>query len=191
MASGVGGGFQRCRVDFTGPQPPVGVELAFGEVTRIGATLGSDIPFFLAGSMAAVCRGRGEIVEPVELGRSLPLVVLKPPSGLSTPLVFRHCQPEPAPDSDCAALVDDIRSGNLARGANRLCNTLQAPAESLNDDVRNARRAFERLPFLGHRMSGSGTSWFGMCRNWSEARLLGARLRALRLGEVFVVRTLV
>jgi 4-diphosphocytidyl-2-C-methyl-D-erythritol kinase len=189
--AGLAGGSSDAASTLLGLNRLWGLNWPLEKLRELGATLGSDIPFFLAGSTAAVCRGRGEIVEPVELGRSLPLVVLKPPSGLSTPLVFRHCRPEPAPDSDCAALVDDIRSGNLARGAGRLCNTLQAPAESLNEDVRNTRRAFERLPFLGHRMSGSGTSWFGICRNWSEARTLGARLRACRLGEVFVVRTLV
>lgn len=158
---------------------------------ELGARLGSDIPFFLGGSTAAICRGRGEIVEPVHLGRALPLVVLKPPSGLSTPLVFRHCRPGEVVGSDCAALVEAIREGHLVGAAGRLCNSLQAAAESLNEDVRKARAAFERLPFLGHRMSGSGTSWFGICRNWSEARSLGARLRAQRLGEVFVVRSLV
>jgi 4-diphosphocytidyl-2-C-methyl-D-erythritol kinase len=189
--AGLAGGSSDAATTLLGLNRLWGLDWPLERLRELGARLGSDVPFFLAGSSAAVCRGRGELVEPVSLGRSLPLVVLKPPSGLSTPLVFRHCRPEADSTSDCAALVTDLRAGHLARGATRLCNSLQTAAESLNEDVRNARAAFQRLPFLGHRMSGSGTSWFGLCRNWSEALSLGARLRALRLGEVFVVRSLV
>jgi 4-diphosphocytidyl-2C-methyl-D-erythritol kinase len=38
-------------------------------------------------------------------------------------------------------------------------------------------------------MSGSGTSCFGVCRHRDEARMAAARLKALRLGRVFVGET--
>ena len=49
-------------------------------------------------------------------------------------------------------------------------------------------REFNRLELLGHQMSGSGTSYFGICRNAQETQHTAARLRARRLGNVYAVR---
>ena len=37
------------------------------ELRRLAARLGSDVPFFLSPSRSALCRGRGEIIEPLDL----------------------------------------------------------------------------------------------------------------------------
>ena len=54
---------------------------------RSAAELGSDVPFFL-GRGAAICRGRGERVEPVGGVGALDFVVVRPPEGLSTAAVY-------------------------------------------------------------------------------------------------------
>src|SRR5437870_4313434 len=43
----------------------------------LAAQIGSDVPFFILGS-AAICRGRGEIVEATTLPRTFSLLLLKP-----------------------------------------------------------------------------------------------------------------
>lgn len=58
-------------------------------LSAMAAALGSDIPFFLCRS-AALCRGRGEIVEPMPLDRPLPLLLVKPEFGVPTPWAYRH-----------------------------------------------------------------------------------------------------
>ena len=70
--------------------------------------------------------------------------------------------------------------------AHRLFNRLQATAESLNTDVVNLKEEFGKLPFVAHQMSGSGTSYFGICRNRRDARRLANRLRLRSVGTVFV-----
>ncbi len=63
-------------------------------VSRLGALaaeIGSDVPFFIYQS-AAMCRGRGEIVEPVAFGRCLSLLLLKPPFPVPTPWAYQHWQ---------------------------------------------------------------------------------------------------
>ena len=40
-------------------------------------------------------RGRGEVVEPLRLASRFWFVIARPPSGLSTAEVYRHCRPSP------------------------------------------------------------------------------------------------
>jgi len=53
------------------------------KLSALAAALGSDVPFFLGGG-AAICRGRGELIEPAPLPVRLNLFLLKPSFGVST-----------------------------------------------------------------------------------------------------------
>jgi len=156
------------------------------ELQALGARLGSDIPFFLCSTSAAICRGRGEVVEPLPLRARFWFVIARPQSGLSTADVFRHCRPSSISWS-APQLADELARGRLQAAAGRFHNALQEPAERLSPDVTRLKTAFARQPFAGHMMSGSGTSYFGMCRSRRQAVQLAARLKATRLGDVFVV----
>ena len=46
-------------------------------LAKMGETIGSDVPFFIFQS-AAICRGRGELVTPIQLPESLSILLLKP-----------------------------------------------------------------------------------------------------------------
>ena len=59
------------------------------ELAEMAAELGSDVPFFVYRS-AAICRGRGELVEPVAFAREVPLLLLKPPFPVPTPWAYKH-----------------------------------------------------------------------------------------------------
>jgi 4-diphosphocytidyl-2-C-methyl-D-erythritol kinase len=52
----------------------LGVKLDDGDLARLGAGIGADVPFCLAGG-AAVCEGIGEIMEPVSNGLSHRVVI--------------------------------------------------------------------------------------------------------------------
>ncbi|MDA1165620.1 MAG: hypothetical protein O3B13_21190, partial [Planctomycetota bacterium] len=118
----------------------------------------------------------------------LHFVIVKPDSGLSTAAVFQQCQPEAEPRG-ASQLVECLQRGDLTNVGRNLFNSLQKPAESLNLEVRRLINEFSRQPFVGHMMTGSGTSCFGVCRHRNEARMAAARLKALRLGRVFVGET--
>jgi 4-diphosphocytidyl-2-C-methyl-D-erythritol kinase len=162
--------------------------LSLADLRELGARLGSDVPFFLAGTTAAVCRGRGEIVEPLLLKSSLHFVIVKPAAGLSTAQVFQNCQPA-QPLQTSQELVRSLQTRQLALAGQQLLNQLGPPAERLCEDVSQLRQRFDRLPLYGHLMSGSGTSYFGLCRSRQQAQQLAARLRAQRVGQVFSVQS--
>ena len=65
--------------------------LSMGQLREMAAALGSDVPFFLFGK-PCWCRGRGELVEPVDLAWRRSLLLLKPAFGVSTPDAYGRWQ---------------------------------------------------------------------------------------------------
>ena len=115
--------------------------------------------------------------------------MVRPPAGLSTPDVYRQCQPATEPVR-LEPLVRAARGGNLAEFGRLLHNRLQLAAEQLSPWVERTRREFGRLDFLGHQMSGSGTSYFGICRHARHAQRLAGLLRNANIGIVYCAATL-
>jgi 4-diphosphocytidyl-2-C-methyl-D-erythritol kinase len=185
LAAGLAGGSSDAAATLWGLNHLWRLGLSAAALATLAARLGSDVPFFLAPTPAAICRGRGEIVEPLPLSARLWFVIARPPTGLSTAEVYRHCRLSAAA---CSAgdLAARLRYGRLKSMAGLFYNALQEPAERLDANVTRLKRAFARQPFAGHLMSGSGTSYFGLCRSRRQAVHLAGRLKAARLGDVFV-----
>lgn len=188
LAAGLAGGSSDCAATLFALNRFWKLGLPDQQLLELAARLGSDIAFFLTRTSAAVCRGRGEIIEPVAAPMRLHFVIAKPTSGLSTAAVFRQCRPAAAPRS-AQPLVDSLLAGRHALAARHLHNALQLPAEQLNADVVRLRRTFSRLPFLAHQMSGSGTAYFGLCSQLDQAQALAARVRSSGFDDVFVAST--
>lgn len=182
-AAGLGGGSSDAAAALIAANAAWGLNWSREALTPLAAELGSDVPFFLAVG-AAVCRGRGERVEPIGRAAPLHLVVARPPVGLSTARVFAACRVADRPRSS-QPLVAALRRGDAAQVGHLLHNRLQEPARALCPWVERLRREFDRLDFLGHQMSGSGTSYFGICRHARHARRAARQLRSLALGSVF------
>lgn len=187
--AGLAGGSSDAAAALAGLNRVWNLNLSQEELRRLAARLGSDVPFFLSPSRSAVCRGRGEILEPFESALGLYFVVVKPESGLSTPEVFQSWRPEGSPRS-VGPLIEELRRGPSSRLAGELHNALEAPAEKMNADVSRLRDVFSKEPVLGHMMSGSGTAYFGICRHRRQAEFVAARLSSRRIGRVIVARSL-
>jgi 4-diphosphocytidyl-2-C-methyl-D-erythritol kinase len=186
MAAGLAGGSSDAAATLWGLNQLWNLGLSAPELADLASRLGSDIPFFLCSSAAAICRGRGEVVEPLRSSGRFWFVVARPATGLSTAEVYRHCRPSVI-DWSAEDLAGRLSAGRLQEAAALFHNSLQEPAERLNREVTRLSSAFARLPFAGHLMSGSGSSYFGLCRSRRQASQLAARLRATRLGDVFFV----
>jgi 4-diphosphocytidyl-2-C-methyl-D-erythritol kinase len=148
------------------------------------ATLGSDIPFFLQTAPVAAARGRGERIEPLPAIPKLHFVVARPPVGLATPQVYRACRPAEKA-RDLQPLVRALQDGSTVKVARHLHNQLAPAAASVTPWIARLADAFERAGTLGHQMSGSGSSYFGVCASAIHARQVAARLRQRRVGVVF------
>jgi len=155
----------------------------------VAAELGSDIPFFLTKG-PAVCDGRGERVRPLATGPRLHLVVVRPREGLSTAAVYRNTV-LPGEPRRMEGLLAAWHSCRPSRIGASMFNRLQEAGAKLSSCLEPVRRAFDQLDVLGHQMSGSGSCYFGVCRDARHAGRVAAVLKARRVGRVFRAVSLV
>jgi 4-diphosphocytidyl-2-C-methyl-D-erythritol kinase len=188
LAAGLAGGSSDAAATLAALNRLWNLGLSPDELCRLAAMVGSDVAFFLH-APAAVCRGRGEQVEPLTLPYPLHFVIACPNEGLSTATVYRHCRP-PAVRQLVQPFVDRMVQGHLGANSGRsFLNRLQPAAQELSPAVERLSRLFDRLPWVGHQMSGSGSAYFGLCRSHRQARRLGDWLRQQQIGRVYVVRS--
>src|SRR5262249_22303109 len=95
LAAGLAGGSSDAAAALWGLNFLWRLGLSQRELSGLAARLGSDVPFFLCSSSAAICRGRGELVEPLPLPGRFWFVIARPQTGLSTAEVYRGCRPSP------------------------------------------------------------------------------------------------
>jgi 4-diphosphocytidyl-2-C-methyl-D-erythritol kinase len=185
IASGLGGGSSDAAAALVAAHRAWGLDVSRGALADLAAELGSDVPFFLA-ERPAVCRGRGERIEPLSRIGTLHFVIVRPPAGLSTAAVYGVSRPPQEPQT-VGPLLDALRQGNTRCIGRLLWNRLQPAAERLSPWIDRLRGEFAREDVLGHQMSGSGTAYFGLCRHARHARRVARRLEAKGIGRVFVV----
>jgi 4-diphosphocytidyl-2-C-methyl-D-erythritol kinase len=187
-AAGLGGGSSDAASALRLANHAWQLNLPTSRLAELAAELGSDVPFFLS-SGAAICRGRGERVERLPSQARLHVVVVRPPVGLRTSDVYRAYDSLNGKKDAARYALREI-AGALAQGRwgdlrRWMHNGLQAAAASLTPWVAQISALFDRLDFVAHQLSGSGSAYFGICRHASHARRLAACLRTRQLGLVY------
>jgi 4-diphosphocytidyl-2-C-methyl-D-erythritol kinase len=158
------------------------------ELLPIAAEIGSDCPIFFY-DVPTISRGRGELIQPLPPISALWFVLLKPPEGLSTAAVYAECMPLHdgqfrQPDDLIAALF----SGDVQKVGQHLFNRLEVPAQKLWHRFGDVKDQLSAAGCLAVQMSGSGTAFFGLCRDETHAQEVFQRFAA-HDQEVFLVRT--
>jgi 4-diphosphocytidyl-2-C-methyl-D-erythritol kinase len=186
-AAGLGGGSSDAAAALVAANEGWRLGRSREELIEWAAELGSDVPFFLFGG-PAICRGRGERVTPAPGLGNLHFVMVRPPEGLATAAVYKACRPAENPRS-VQPLMDALQQGDWKQAGRQLQNRLQPAAEGLSPWIKRLKEVFSGVDFLGHGMSGSGTSYFGLCRHARHARRCARRLETRGLGVVFAVQS--
>jgi 4-diphosphocytidyl-2-C-methyl-D-erythritol kinase len=185
-AAGLGGGSSDAAAALVAANETWGLDWSRTRLAEVAAELGSDVPFFL-GDGPAVCRGRGERIEPIQSLGSLHFVVIHPPAALATVDVYGACEPASRP-RPLAPLLESLRRGDWARTGRLLFNRLETAAKTLCPWIEKVENVLRREDCLGYRMSGSGVCCFGLCRHARHAGHVARRLQATGVGTVYRVR---
>lgn len=168
--AGLGGGSSDAAAVLRGLNEQTATPLDLPALERLGAQLGSDIPFFIRGR-PAMARGRGEILEARPVPAPLDLLLLKPPFPVSTAWAYsaydagQFCPPEwTAPQ-----LHDGMEIFNdLERAVFRKYLLLPAMKQWLLEHSLVAAAA----------MSGSGSCLFAILRDARGAAELAREAKA-------------
>ncbi len=168
--AGLGGGSSDAASILHGLNELHGRPLPPAHLTTLAAALGSDVPFFLAQG-AARCRGRGEIVEPVEPLPPLALLLLKPEFGVPTPWAYRQWL-----DS---RELPGIDYGPQQVGDIIFQNDLERPVFEKHLFLARMKGWLREQPEVAAALlSGSGSTMFAVLREAAEAEALAHRARA-------------
>ena len=187
-AAGLGGGSSDAAAALIAADRGWGLNWPSERLHALAAQLGSDVPFFL-GRGPAICRGRGEQIEPLAGLEPLDVVVVCPPEGLSTAAVYRQCRAADEPRS-VAAVAAPLDRGDRRGLVAGLYNRLEESARQLSGWIGRAIDALSGGGCLAAQMSGSGSSCFGVCANARQARAIAQRCCARGWSRTFAVRTL-
>jgi 4-diphosphocytidyl-2-C-methyl-D-erythritol kinase len=186
-AAGLGGGSSDAAAALLAANAMWNLGMSRAALAEMAAELGSDVPFFLFAG-AAVCRGRGERVEPVATKGRLDFVVVRPPEGLSTAEVYRRCRVVERPRR-VEPLLSALESGDRRLLRQAMHNRLEEAAAPLSAWVGRLQRELAAADCLAARQSGSGSAYFGVCHHARHARRVAHKLSARGLGQVFAVST--
>ncbi len=178
---GLGGGSSDAAVTLIGLSALWELDLPLELLSRVAGELGSDVPFFLHGGTARGL-GRGERIAQLDDLPPLGVVLVMPPFPVSTPEVFRRLE---------APAWDGSGVGALDASADPDRNDLEPAAEALFPALREVREALERAGATRARLSGSGSTVFGLFPDLAKAAEASRRLDGLPAGSaVRVVSTL-
>ncbi|HSM12816.1 MAG TPA: 4-(cytidine 5'-diphospho)-2-C-methyl-D-erythritol kinase [Thermoanaerobaculia bacterium] len=149
-----------------------------GELHRLAAAIGSDVPFFLVGGLA-IGSGRGERLQPLPdvapTAAEPELWLAIPPFGSPTAEVYARCRPRgeqpPSPALARALAGEAVRWIDLIGE-----NDLEEPAFSLRRELGAVYTAMVRAGARVARMSGSGSTLFALFEAPAAARAVAAEL---------------
>jgi len=180
--SGLGGGSSDAATALVALNQLFGSGWTEGQLMDVGATIGSDVPFFFRGPSASIT-GRGEVVKPLALPGVKWAVLVLPPMQVST--------------ADCYGQFDAMELGkglgddgvlaepdfaqwtglNAADLSARLVNDLEPPAFALQPNLAALRDRIEADTKHVVRMSGSGSTLFVLADESTEAGDIAATVQ--------------
>ena len=166
------------------------------DLEALALSLGSDVPFFIP-CQSAVCRGRGEIMEALDFRYAIYAVLLIPPQGVSTRLVYeqfdRYPQPELRPDLQWKQLAQ-MSPANINA---QISNDLADPAFAIAPWLDSLRAELVKAAGQPIHLSGSGSTLFtlfdsgpaaasfaGLCQQRFAGRVRALAVRIYRPHEL-------
>src|SRR6267378_111870 len=168
--AGLGGGSSDAAATLIALNRLFETKLSREELAKLGATIGSDVSFFLFES-AAVCKGRGEIVGPTKPEKKFSILLLKPAFSVLSAWAYSRWQNSKE--------IPGISYQRQNFDGQDFVNDLERPV-------------FEKFVFLAQLkawllkqaevgaalMSGSGSTVFAVLRENADVDLLTKRARA-------------
>jgi len=135
------------------------------DLMRLGAALGSDVPFFLQGG-TALGFGRGEELYPLDDTHRYGVVVLKPSFGVPTADAYRWFDEDQAgaPPPDNSAVTAGRREVDLGwpSGPIVLHNDLEAAVARRHSEIAQMVQACLAEGAVAAAMTGSGSAVYGL-----------------------------
>jgi len=167
--AGLGGGSSDAAATLRALNELFETKLSLEDLVKLGSNLGSDVPFFLFES-AALCKGRGEIVERAEVKGKLSILLLKPEFGVASGWAYSRWKDSKE--------ISSVRYQPQKFDGQSLVNDLERPVFEKFVFLAHLKTWLLKQPELeGALMSGSGSTVFAILRDDADVDPLVNRAR--------------
>jgi 4-diphosphocytidyl-2-C-methyl-D-erythritol kinase len=186
VEAGLGGGSSDAACTISALNALWGIGLDDTTLQSIGGQIGSDVPFFFHRPMAFV-QGRGEIVTGLEIERPYTLLLVKPPQSIQTHHAYRELALKRAnltgkvtakltkieeKQNNIKLLYEALRQGDIASISAFCLNDIEEVVFERYPEVAQVQRNLMNKGAVIARMSGSGSTVFGLFKD--RQRAIGA-----------------
>ena len=159
VAAGLGGGSSDAAATILQLNRYLQKPLSHGELVKLAATVGADVPFFLKPTPSAAT-GIGDVLSPIDVSANLDVLVISPGIPIPVKWAYDHCKPQHA------VTLDEFR---------RTCasSSVETIAKLCHNDLEYA--IFDKFPLIAMmrdhllakgalcvHVSGSGSSLFAI-----------------------------
>ncbi len=181
MGGGLGGGSSNAAAVLLGLPALMRKRVPLEVLSRIGATLGSDIPFFLHGGRA-LGLGRGTELYPLPDGPAEPVLLVVPGFPISTPEAYRMISANLGPDAaSTTAFEMQLWQGECARFHKKkrmnLQNDFEPSAFAQFPELAAIQKSLWRTGASPAGMTGSGSTMYGFHEDIEQAKAAAGKLK--------------
>ncbi|HZK56742.1 MAG TPA: 4-(cytidine 5'-diphospho)-2-C-methyl-D-erythritol kinase [Clostridia bacterium] len=189
VSAGLAGGSTNAAAVLEGLNKLWDLNLSRNELMVIGEDIGADVPFCILGG-TALAKGKGEKLTIIQSAiRNIWIILVKPPISVSTGDVYRQLNlSKITTRPNTPDLIDAIEKGNIYGMLNNMENVLESVTETKYPVITEIKRKMIEYNCLGSKMSGSGPTVFGICKNYKRAKATYRHL-SLLYRQVYVVQT--
>ena len=162
VCAGLGGGSSDGAAVLRGLNRLCGRPLSRAELETVAASVGSDIPFCVAGG-TQLATGTGTTLRNLPALPQCGIVICKPPFAIRTPELFakidsRRSRLHP----DTAGILSALERGELEGIARRMFNVFEDVLPRSAGEIAHLKSELLSLGALGSVMSGTGSALFGV-----------------------------
>ena len=191
VGAGLGGGSSDAATTLKALNSLWKVGLNNEELMEFAAKLGSDIPFFINGK-TALCRGRGELITPVEVRNRMDYIILFPRVHISTETIYKNLKIDLTKKrKDVSFFLDALKYSEVASISKLLFNRLEEIIFATYPDLLQVKSTLESFGFCGLSISGSGSAFFGLCNDRHQAEVIKSKIELSGMGNVFVATNVI
>lgn len=166
--AGLGGGSANAAMTLLALNKLWKLDLDLATLTRIGARLGADVPYFLVGG-TALGLGRGDDIYPLADMPPVHVVILRPGFGVATSDAYQWLDEELRPRRTKEPAPRVIPAGWPAWSAT-LKNDLEIPVVRHHPAIGRIRQSLLDAGATFAAMSGAGSAVFGLFERADAAR---------------------
>ncbi len=196
VGAGLGGGSSNAAVVLLGLNRYWNLNLSKTRLAKIGAKIGSDVPFFIYDTKFALGSRRGDKIKPVaSLGKlKLWFILIYPNLKVSTPRIYQKFDAFSGltrTRCNVKMLTSELLKKGKALNAQCLINDLEIVTTSLYPVVNQVKKALSSMGLEKIMMSGSGPAVFALCNGRKQAQDLSRELaKAHKSWQVFTSSTI-